>query len=205
MSKPAYWGLPGQAFPPPPSGSLVDDFIDDLADLLTDILAKNVNGIFDTYGVQHPGHAETVTELKPGIHTLTAVTVHGGLCLLGGGITPEVELEEVAGLTAYEVGTYDALRARSVVGDGLELHHAGQAHAMEQVVSGYSRAKGPAIVLPRLEHLKIPNLRGAIDLIPRQVLARDIWNLRRLTNAPSCRLRELVELNKQLYPEAFKL
>jgi len=97
----------------------------------------------------------------------------------------------------------NAFKARSVVGDGLDLHHAGQAHAMEQIVPGYSRAIGPSIALPRAEHALIPNLRGAVELTPRQLLARDIVNLRNLTGAPNSALIELVELNKEMYPEAF--
>lgn len=118
----------------------------------------------------------------------------------GAGIAAESAPTSVA---AYEVGTFDALVERSVVGDGLDLHHVGQAHAMEQVVAGYSRATGPAIALPHGEHALIPNLRGPVTLTPRQLLARDIWNLRTYTNTPNTSLRQLIQLNKQMYPEAF--
>ena len=52
-------------------------------------------------------------------------------------------LSDARVVQAFEVGAYDVLKARSVVGDGLDLHHAGQAHGMEQVVPGYSRGTGP--------------------------------------------------------------
>jgi RHS repeat-associated protein len=104
---------------------------------------------------------------------------------------------------AYEVGRFGQLVARSVKGDAIALHHAGQAHALEQLIPGYSRATAPTIALPQAEHALIPNLRGAVTLTPRQVLARDIWNLRQLTNAPNSALRELIQLNKELYPGAF--
>jgi RHS repeat-associated protein len=107
------------------------------------------------------------------------------------------------GVTAYEVGSYDALQAKSIVGDGLDLHHVGQAHIMEQLVPGYSRAAAPAIALPQLEHRAIPTLRGAANLSARDLLARDIMNLRRYTNAPNSSLRQLIELNKTSFPEAF--
>lgn len=107
------------------------------------------------------------------------------------------------GVSTYEVGTYDALRARSAVGDALDLHHVGQAHAMEQIVPGYSRATGPAIALPAAEHAAVPTLRGTVDMSPRSLLARDIWNLRQHTNAPNSSLLKLIELNKTMYPEAF--
>jgi hypothetical protein len=111
--------------------------------------------------------------------------------------------ETKAGVEAFEVATHDALKARSVVGDALDLHHVGQAHAMEQLIPGYSRATAPSIVLPREQHALIPNLRGTVDLTPRQLLARDIMNLRNYTDAPNSSLRELIDLNKKMYPEAF--
>jgi RHS repeat-associated protein len=103
----------------------------------------------------------------------------------------------------YEVGTAAALQARSVVGDNISIHHVGQAHAMEQLVPGYSRANGPTIAVPTPEHLQVPNLRGPVGLTPRQVLANDILNLRNYTNAPNTSLRQLIQLNKQMYPGAF--
>jgi hypothetical protein len=48
----------------------------------------------------------------------------------------------------------------------------------------------------------IPTIRGATDLTPRQVLANDIWKLRNYTSAPNSNLQQLIELNKQMYPEA---
>lgn len=120
-----------------------------------------------------------------------------------GGVAGELRAAEAPGVAAYEVGTFESLAQRSVVGDALDLHHVGQAHAMGQVVEGYSRATGPAIALPHAEHALIPNLRGPVSLTPRQLLARDIWNLRQYTNAPNSSLLEVIELNKQMYPEAF--
>ena len=67
----------------------------------------------------------------------------------------------------------------------------------------YVRAAGPSIVLERAAHAAIPNLRGVVELAPRQVLARGIWNLRNLTGAPNSALLELIDLNKEMYPEAF--
>ena len=104
---------------------------------------------------------------------------------------------------AYEVGTADALQARSVVGDRIAVHHVGQAHPFEQLIPGYSRTTGPAIAVPQLEHQVIPTIRGATNLTPRHVLANDIWNLRNYTSAPNSSLQQLIELNKQMYPGAF--
>jgi hypothetical protein len=111
--------------------------------------------------------------------------------------------EAVEAVTEYEVGTFDNLLARSEVGDDLALHHVGQAHAMEQLIPGYDRATAPAIALTTAEHRLIPNLRGAVGLTPRQLLARDIMNLRTYTNAPNSSLKQLIQLNKDMYPGAF--
>jgi RHS repeat-associated protein len=107
------------------------------------------------------------------------------------------------GVNAYEVGNYENLLARSHVGDDLALHHVGQAHAMEQIVSGYERPTAPSIALPTGEHRLIPNLRGTVNLTPRQLLARDIWNLRTYTNAPNESLMQLIQMNRDMYPGAF--
>ena len=95
------------------------------------------------------------------------------------------------------------LKARSAVRDALDLHHVGQAHAMEQIVPGYSRATGPAIALPTAEHKAIATLQGSVFMSPRSLLARDIRNLRLNTDAPNSVLQQLIELNKTMYPEAF--
>ena len=42
-----------------------------------------------------------------------------------------------ATLERYAVGTADELYARSVVGDGLDIHHVPQSHAARQVISDY--------------------------------------------------------------------
>jgi hypothetical protein len=119
------------------------------------------------------------------------------------GVAGTIVADEGDVVRAYEVGTYDVLQDRSAIGDGLDLHHAGQAHAMEQVVPGYERATGPAIALPAAEHKMIPNLKGEVKMSARDVLARDIRNLRRFTGAPNSALQQLIELNKSMYPGAF--
>ena len=111
---------------------------------------------------------------------------------------------ERQGIQAYEVGTAGALKARSIPGDALDIHHVGQARPMEQLIPGYNRASGPAIAIPEELHRTIPKIRGATDFMPRQVLANDIRNLRTYTNAPNSSLQELIEMNKQMYPGAFR-
>jgi len=101
---------------------------------------------------------------------------------------------------AFEVGTADALKARSVVGDGLDIHHVAQAHPLEQVIPGYNRATGPAITVPRAQHSTIPTVRGPFTGTARDQLAKDIWDLRNYTDAPNSSLQDLINLNKQMYP-----
>ena len=105
-----------------------------------------------------------------------------------------------APVQAFEVGTADALKARSVVGDGLDIHHVAQAHPLEQVIPGYNRATGPAITVPRAQHSTIPTVRGPFTGIARDQLANDIWDLRNYTDAPNSSLQDLINLNKQMYP-----
>jgi len=107
-------------------------------------------------------------------------------------------------LGKYEVGSFGGLKSRSIAGDGLDIHHAMQKQPAGQVVRGYNPSTAPSISLPRSEHMQIPNLRGEYSGSARDLLARDIGNLRNNTNAPNSSLRDLIELNKQMYPGAFK-
>lgn len=107
-------------------------------------------------------------------------------------------------VSPYEVGRANDLRARSAVGDELDVHHAGQAHAMEQLVPGYGRATGPAITVPRAEHVQIPTVRGPVSGSARDQLAKDIRDLRNHTNAPNSSLQELIEFNRKEFPGAFQ-
>ncbi|MDQ8727233.1 hypothetical protein [Bradyrhizobium sp. LHD-71] len=107
------------------------------------------------------------------------------------------------GVTPFQVGRYNDLQRLSRVGDDLQLHHAGQQHAMGQVVQGYRPRTAPAISVPTIQHQSIPNLTGPYTGTARDLLARDIRNLRNYTDAPNSSLRELIDLNRQLYPGAF--
>ncbi|MGH9850048.1 MAG: RHS repeat-associated core domain-containing protein, partial [Blastocatellia bacterium] len=104
----------------------------------------------------------------------------------------------------YEVGRANDLRARSVRGDDLQVHHTPQSHPALQVIPGYNPDIAPSITLPTAEHLRIPNLRGPYNGTPRDLVARDIRNLRRYTDAPNNSLLELLRLIKQTYPTALR-
>jgi hypothetical protein len=106
-------------------------------------------------------------------------------------------------IAPYAVGTYDSLKAGSMVGDGLDIHHAVQANPARQNITGYLRSNGPSIALPEAEHDLIPRLSGLYTGAARDLLARDVRNLRNFTNAPNATLQDLVNLNKQMYPDAF--
>ena len=95
------------------------------------------------------------------------------------------------------------LRGRSLVGDELDVHHAGQAHPFEQIIPGYNRNTGPAIAVPRAQHGNIPTVRGSVTGNARDQLAKDIRDLRNYTDAPNSSLRELIDLNNQMYPGSF--
>ncbi|MBX3415936.1 MAG: hypothetical protein KF708_24860, partial [Pirellulales bacterium] len=116
---------------------------------------------------------------------------------------PKASTTPIAPVTAYDVGFYNTLLQRSTVGDNLDIHHVGQSHPLSLVIPGYDSYTAPAIVLPNTEHVTIPNLRGNTDLTARDILARDIKNLRDKTNAPNSALQQLIQLNKWLYPQDF--
>jgi RHS repeat-associated protein len=117
---------------------------------------------------------------------------------------PEAEEEAAAvSLTtpveAYEAGSAVELRARSQVGDGLDIHHAPQAHVAEQNVPGYSRADGPAISVPRAEHQAIPTVRGPTMTNVRSMLAQATRDLRNYTNATNQQIRTWLNLARSYF------
>lgn len=43
-----------------------------------------------------------------------------------------------------------------------------------------------------------------IEVTARDLLAKDIRDLRNYTNAPNSAIKELIDLNKSMYPNAYK-
>ena len=86
----------------------------------------------------------------------------------------------------------------------------GQKALMKDFVENYDLNTAPAINVPKVGHtIKGPNgvvsrsIKGIEN--PRQLLARDIMELRRVYNdIPNSALKELIELNKKMYPEMRK-
>jgi len=128
--------------------------------------------------------------------------VRAALDLLGAEVPAEGILAKEA-VAEYEVGTFDALKAKSTVGDGLDIHHVVQANPAQQLIPGYSRATAPSIAVPAQLHRAIPRVTGQFPGSARDLLAKGIRDLRSQTNAPNSALQKLIQLNQQTYPGAF--
>jgi hypothetical protein len=86
----------------------------------------------------------------------------------------------------------------------------GQKALMKDLVKNYDINTAPAINVPKVGHTR----RGPNGIVSRntegidnarQLLARDIKELRRVYgDIPNSALKELIELNKKMYPEMRK-
>jgi len=107
----------------------------------------------------------------------------------------------------WKVGPYNKMRGMQ---PGLDAHHVGQAAGMKRMIPGYDRNTAPTILVPKVRH----TIRGSRGIVsrslkgiknPRQLMARDIFELRRVyPNIPNKALRQLINENKRMYPGAFK-
>ena len=121
-------------------------------------------------------------------------------------------LEEVAsgspvapksGPGKFTVGAYDDIRGTV---PGLDAHHVGQKAVMDNFVPGYNPGTAPSILVPKVGH----TIRGPDGIVSRstdgftnarEVVARDIFELRRVyPDVPNSSLRELIDMNKSMYP-----
>ncbi|MBP2168747.1 RHS repeat-associated protein [Erwinia toletana] len=97
---------------------------------------------------------------------------------------------------------------------GLDSHHVGQKNIMKDLVEGYDPATAPAMLVPRVGHTVSKEGVGIVSRsqinaktgLPfanaRDVVARDIWELRRVyPEIPNSKLQELIDMNKVMYPE----
>ncbi len=110
------------------------------------------------------------------------------------------------GTGKYQVGAYKDIKGV----EGLDAHHVGQKALMKDLVENYDLNTAPAINVPKVGHTR----RGPKGIVsrntegidsPRQLLARDIKELRRVyDDIPNSALKELIELNKKMYPEMRK-
>ena len=129
---------------------------------------------------------------------------------MGVGLLAAITLKK-PGLVAKEsnlwrVGAYNEMRGLEA---GLDAHHVGQSALMKKLVAGYDHKTAPTILVPKLGHtlgsgVVSRSTKGFTSA--RQVVARDIFELRRVygtQNIPNSALKELIEANKTAYPEAF--
>ncbi|MEZ8639217.1 hypothetical protein AB6D55_04550 [Vibrio splendidus] len=89
-------------------------------------------------------------------------------------------------------------------GDKLDIHHAVQKHPAGQVMDGYDPKTAPSMAVPQREHRRIPTIKGAYTGNARDLLAKDVKDLRNYTNAPNSNISDLIQLNKEMFPNAFK-
>ncbi len=111
-------------------------------------------------------------------------------------------------LGRFEVGPYKLLR--EVAEAGLDAHHVGQKSIMKQFIPGYDLETAPSILVPRVGH----TVRGANGVVSRStkglknardVVARDVRELRRVyPDVPNAQLQELIQMNKDMYPQLQK-
>jgi hypothetical protein len=109
----------------------------------------------------------------------------------------------------FQVGIHEDL-IKINQGTGLDSHHVGQKAIMKKFIPGYDPMKAPAILVPSIGHTE----KGVVGIVSRNIkginsardlLARDIRELKRVyPDIPNSKLKELIELNKKIYPEALK-
>jgi len=107
-------------------------------------------------------------------------------------------------VSLYEVGAYDALKSRSVIGDDIAIHHVPQGHPASQVISGYDYNTAPSIAIPTQGHQAIVPMRGPFSGGARDLLAKDLMDLRQMGGVPNKSLKELIRANAERYPGAFR-
>jgi hypothetical protein len=101
----------------------------------------------------------------------------------------------------YEVGLYKDLIAKSV-GDDLEIHHLPQSKPASQVIPNYKHTTGTAIALPTKEHRSIPTQKGVYYGTSQDLIAKDLADLAKHTNAPASAIQQLTNLIDSQYPGA---
>ncbi|MGN2921185.1 hypothetical protein ACTFQ5_20920 [Aliivibrio fischeri] len=124
------------------------------------------------------------------------------------GIAAMVAVAAIPGRVAdkFSVGAYDKIKGTV---PNMDAHHVGQKALMNKFIPDYDLNKAPAILVPKVGHtLKGPNgivsrKTTGIDTA-RGLIARDIKELRRVyPDIPNSQLKKLIDMNKELYPDAF--
>jgi hypothetical protein len=78
---------------------------------------------------------------------------------------------------------------------------------MKKFIPNYNPNTAPAILVPKLGHTLGANVLNRTTRGPtsvRQVIARDIFELRRVhPEIPNSALKQLIDMNKSFYPNSF--
>ena len=180
------------------------------------------------------GVAQLAHDAVPGLSNVTGIENKTGNAMISAGETianiPNMSNAELGSLTAgttifaaeviatkkldvndlkFQVGEYNDLR-NAAKGTGLDAHHVGQQAAMKKMIDGYDPKTAPAILVPRAGHTKNLPGKGIVNRStrninsPRQVIARDALELRRVYQVPNKQIQSLIQMNKDKYPDAFK-
>ncbi|SEN12446.1 hypothetical protein SAMN05421856_1242 [Chryseobacterium taichungense] len=106
----------------------------------------------------------------------------------------------------WRIGAYKEMKG---IEAGLDAHHVGQSAIMKKLVAGYDHKTAPTILVPKLGHTigtGVVSRSTTGFTSAREVLARDIFELRRVYGSqgiPNSALQELIQMNKTMYPGAF--
>ena len=147
--------------------------------------------------------AAYVYNMSTGTSALQAAT-SGRKCVVGSGYGKAAPKGTVG---KFDVGPYNQMKGKV---PGMNAHHAGQSAAMKKVVKGYDHNTAPTILVPKVGHT-IKGPRGIVSRSTkgldnaRDILARDLRELRRVyPGVPNSKLKELIEMNKRMFPEMRK-
>ena len=126
---------------------------------------------------------------------------------VGNGKDPWRSYESGSSSGKYQVGAYQDIKGV----EGLDAHHVGQKALMKKLVADYDELTAPAINVPKLGHTKRHPERGIVSRSTkgitnaRQLHARDLFELKRVyPDIPNSALKELIDMNKKMYPEMRK-
>jgi RHS repeat-associated protein len=117
-------------------------------------------------------------------------------------------LAKAGKVAKYTVGSYKDL-TKIARGSGLDAHHVGQKAIMKKFIKGYDEKTAPSILVPVIGHrIRVDDITKILSRSskgitnPRQLIARDIAELRRVyPDIPNSALKELIKMNKDMYPE----
>ena len=152
--------------------------------------------------------AEEITVYNLELDEVHTYYVAGGVLVHNGcGKSNTNDSESGSSTGKYQVGAYQDIKGV----EGLDAHHVGQKALMKKLVADYDELTAPAINVPKLGHTKRHPERGIVSRSTkgitnaRQLLARDLFELKRVyPDIPNSTFKELIDMNKKMYPEMRK-